>query len=81
MVSSKLLYLMHKPLNEIFSPSPNICYSGQREICISQLQRNFCVNKTATYESFKTADWWHRFTFTELEKIMRQKVEKLFGDL
>ena len=39
MVSSKLLYLMHKPLNEIFSPSPNICYSGQKEICISQLQR------------------------------------------
>ena len=83
MVSSKLFYQIHKPLNEIFSPGQDVSFGGKSVlVCgdLCQLQ-TVCAksvltfNDTESIEGFISMDLWRKFRLAELDQVMRQDDE------
>ena len=81
MVSGKLLYQVHKRLNEIFSPLQDVPFGGKSILVCGDFYQLppvvgkpvFMFNDTETSEGFLMLDLWHKFKMIELTEIMRQK--------
>ena len=89
MVSGKLLYQIHKRLNEIFSLQQDIPYSGKLILVCGglyqlppvQAKPVFMFNETETSEGFLMLDLWHKFKLAELTEIIHQKGDTMFIEL
>ena len=89
MVSGKLLYQIHKRLNEIFSQQQDISFGGKSVLVCRDLYQLppvqakpvFMFNETEASEGFLMIDLLHKFKMAELTEIMRQKSESVFTDL
>ena len=89
MVSGKLLYQIHKRLNEIFSPQQDIPFGGKWVLVCGDLYQlppvqakpAFMFNETETSEGFLMLDLWHKFKLAELTETMHQKGDTMFTEL
>ena len=87
MVSSKLLYQIHKRLNEIFSPQQDIPFDGKSVFLVCgdlcqlppvQGKPVFMFIETRSSKGFLMLDLRHKFKLAELTEIMRQKDHIMF---
>ena len=89
MVSGKLLYQIHKRLNEIFSPQQDIPFDGKSVLVCGDLcqlppvqgKPVFMFIETKSSKGFLMLDLRHKFKLAELTEIMRQKDHTMFIEL
>ena len=89
MVSSKLLYQIHKRLREIFTPTQDIAVDGILVlVCGYFYQKStvraksvFMFRETGTAERFISRDLWWTFKFAELDQVIRQNDNRMFVEL
>ena len=80
MVSGKLLYQVHRHLNEIFHPLHDIPFGGKAVLVCAdfcqlppvQGKPVFMFDETNTSDVFLMLDLWRKFRLVELTEIMRQ---------
>ena len=83
MVSSKLIYQIHKHLNEIFGPGHDVPFGGKSVLVCEDLcqllpvceKSVFTFSGTETWEGFICMDVWHKFRLAELDQVMRLDVK------
>ena len=88
MVSGKLLYQIHKRLNEIFNPQQDIPFGGKSVLICRDLYQLppvqakpvLMFNETKTSEGFLML-LWHKFKLAELIEIMCQKGDTMVIEL
>ena len=89
MMSGKLLYQIHKRLNEIFSPKQNIPFGGKLVLVCrdlyqlppAQAKAVFMFDETEISEEILMLYLWHKFKLAEITQIVRQKDDTVFIEL
>ena len=81
MFSGRLLYQIHKRLNEIFSPGQDVLLGKKKSIVgygdLYQLppvatKSVFTFNVPEAMKGFISMDLWHKFRLAELDQVMQQ---------
>ena len=89
MVSGKLLYQVHRRLNEIFHPLQDIPFGGKAVLVCGDFYQLppvqgkpvFMFDETNTSDGFLMLDLWRKFRLVELTEIMRQRRDAKFIEL
>ena len=89
MLSGKLLYQVHRCLNEIFHPLQDIPFGGKAVLVCGDFYQLppvqgkpvFMFNETNTSGGFLMLDLWRKFRLVELTEIMCQRGDAKFIEL